>query len=240
MRRRILSVGYNRAGLTLRNWVLERAGYEVLPANSKTEAVQLLQFETCDLIVIAGNLDRTDILEIVSASARRTPILWMFVGSREDVPGISAYMPLLDGPEELLNNIRRLLVEPMPVAGAHLEGERERQDWRGLKSPYLVFADGKRRLIEMTEQVCKLLGYERAELLRMTVDEITAPGTAEVPEMFAKLVEDGFQEGSYILKHRSGKQIPIRYRAKVFPDGCMAAEWYPSLEKQAVRSRRRA
>ena len=121
MSRRILSVGYDQVSLTLRNWVLERAGYTVLPANSKEQALQLLQREACELIVVAGSLARPDLMEIVSANANRAPILWLNGGARQELPGISAYMALLDGPDVLLDHVRQLLGEPKPArtAGWH-------------------------------------------------------------------------------------------------------------------------
>lgn len=129
MSRRILSVGYDQVSLTLRNWVLERAGYFVLPANSKHEAMQLLEQEPCELIVIAGGLSKEDLIDIVSANAGRAPVLWLFSGSRQELPGISAYMALLDGPEGLLDNVRQLLGEPKPAqaAGWHTLLDKQQQ-----------------------------------------------------------------------------------------------------------------
>ena len=239
MSKKILSIGYDRAALTLRNWVLERAGYEVLSAGTRSESLNLLAKQNCDLIVLAGSIRNADVLEIVSAANGKVPILWLFSSPREDLPGIAGYMPLLDGPEELLSNVRRLLAEPMHVASTR-EQTPMHHDRHGLTSAYLVFADSRRNLVEITPEACRLLGYERAELLRMTVDQITAKSDAPVPELFSKFVAEGFQEGSYTLKHRSGRQIPIRYRAKVFPDGCMAAEWFPFISAQKQQAKRRA
>jgi len=129
--------------------------------------------------------------------------------------------------------------EPMHVASTRKQTPMH-HDRHGLTSAYLVFADSRRNLVEITPEACRLLGYERAELLRMTVDQITAKSDAPVPELFSKFVAEGFQEGSYTLKHRSGRQIPIRYRAKVFPDGCMAAEWFPFISAQKQQAKRRA
>src|SRR5262249_22669830 len=115
MSRGIVSIGYDHAALTLRDWVLERAGYAVLPASSKRQALRLLKREDCDLVVVAGSIPRPDLIEIVRASKGRMPILWLYSTAHEDLPGITAYMPLLDGPEELLNRVRLLLAEPRPV-----------------------------------------------------------------------------------------------------------------------------
>jgi PAS domain S-box-containing protein len=238
---KILSVGYERAGLLLRNWVLERAGYYVLPATSKDQALSLLRLQRCDLVVVAGTIPKEHLAEIVSAAPKSLPILSMFGGTRIEVAGITAYMPLLDGPEVMLNTVRQLLSEPMPVKGVHAHPTKPaHHEQHGLQSPYLVFADGNRRLIEVTEEVCGLLGYKREELLGKTVEEITAPDTAPVAELYDQFVQEGFQEGSYVLRHRSGRSIPMRYRAHVFPDGCMAAEWYPYLEAEQKLSRQRA
>lgn len=127
MSRRILSVGYDQVSLTLRNWVLERAGYTVLPANSKQQTLQLLQQEPCELIVIAGSLSRPDLMEIVSANANRAPILWLNGGARQELAGISAYMALLDGPDVLLDHVRRLLGEPKPAQAAAWHPLMEKQ-----------------------------------------------------------------------------------------------------------------
>jgi PAS domain S-box-containing protein len=239
---KILSVGYERAGLLLRNWVLERAGYYVLPATSKDQALSLLRLQRCDLVIIAGSIPKEHLAQIVSAAPKGLPILSMFGGARIEAAGISAYMPLLDGPEVMLNTVRQLLAEPMPVrsADAHLAVKPAHHEQHGLQSPYLVFADSNRRLVEVTEEVCGLLGYKREELLGKTVEDITAPNTAPVAELYEQFVQEGFQEGSYMLRHSTGRSIPMRYRAQVFPDGCMAAEWYPFLEAGQKRSKQRA
>jgi PAS domain-containing protein len=237
---KILSVGYERAGLLLRNWVLERAGYYVLPATSKDQALSLLRLQHCDLLVIAGTIPKEHVAEIVNATPKSVPILSMFGGTRVEVAGITAYMPLLDGPEAMLNTVRQLLAEPVPAKSAQPAVPGTHHDRHDLKSPYLVFADGDRRLVEVTEEVCSLLGYKRDELLGKTVDEITVPGSAPVAELYEQFVKEGFQEGSYLLRHRDGRPISIRYRAKVFPDGCMAAEWHPYLQAEEKRSKQRA
>jgi hypothetical protein len=38
---------------------------------------------------------------------------------------------------------------------------------------------------------------------------------------------DGLQQGSYVLRNRDGKEIPISYIARMFPDGCLVARWEP-------------
>jgi PAS domain S-box-containing protein len=38
---------------------------------------------------------------------------------------------------------------------------------------YVVFADANRRYTDCSEAVCRLLGYSRQELMRMTIDNVS-------------------------------------------------------------------
>lgn len=91
---------------------------------------------------------------------------------------------------------------------------------------YVVFADASRRYLDCTEAACTLLGYTRDEILRMTVDDVSF-NINDVPKLFAQYLETGAMEGEYVLRHKEGTPIPIRYRAFVFNDGCNAAIWQP-------------
>jgi PAS domain S-box-containing protein len=73
-----------------------------------------------------------------------------------------------------------------------------------------------------------LLGYSREELLAKTIDDIADPELrAQVPETFGEYVKQGDMEGTYSLLGKDGSRIPIRYQAKVYPDGCYVARWKP-------------
>jgi hypothetical protein len=49
----------------------------------------------------------------------------------------------------------------------------------------------------------------------------------EVSKQFAEYLRRGKMDGEYVLRHKDGNPIPIRYRAFVFADGCIAAVWEP-------------
>jgi PAS domain-containing protein len=89
---------------------------------------------------------------------------------------------------------------------------------------YVVFADAARRYVDCTDSVCRLLGYERSEILVRTIDDLSFVA-AEVPKLFAEYLQRGRMKGEYVLKHKTGTPIPIRFRAFVFGDGCAAATW---------------
>ena len=49
----------------------------------------------------------------------------------------------------------------------------------------------------------------------------------EVSTLFAEYLQRGRMDGEFVLRHKSGAPVPIRYRAFVFSDGCTAAVWVP-------------
>jgi PAS domain-containing protein len=91
---------------------------------------------------------------------------------------------------------------------------------------FVVFTDSSRRYVDCTEGVCRLLGYERSELLVRTIENVSFHDD-EVSKLFAEYLQRGRMDGEYVLRHKSGAPVPIRYRAYVFSDGCTAAVWEP-------------
>jgi PAS domain S-box-containing protein len=97
----------------------------------------------------------------------------------------------------------------------------------------VAFVDASRRYVAVTDGVCDLLGYSRAELLHLSIDQVTDPEVREtVPEAFQRYLSLGAMEGAFSLLAKDGRRIAIRYWARVFPDGCMVARWEP-LERAA-------
>jgi len=92
-------------------------------------------------------------------------------------------------------------------------------------SEYVVFVDSGRRYLDCSPGVHRLLGYSPAELFHMTIDDVSYQGGTQ--EMFEQFLTQGSLEGDYVLRHKDGSPVPIRYRALVFPDGCKAATWEP-------------
>jgi PAS domain-containing protein len=91
---------------------------------------------------------------------------------------------------------------------------------------FVVFTDPSRRYLDCTDGVCRLLGYDRSEMLARSIENVSFHD-GEVSKLFAEYLRRGKMEGEYVLRHKDGKPIPIRYRAFVFADGCTAAVWEP-------------
>jgi PAS domain-containing protein len=91
---------------------------------------------------------------------------------------------------------------------------------------FVVFTDTSRRYVDCTEGVSRLLGYQRSEMLARTIENVSFDD-GEVSKLFAEYLRRGKMDGEFVLRHKDGNPIPIRYRAFVFADGCAAAVWEP-------------
>jgi PAS domain-containing protein len=94
---------------------------------------------------------------------------------------------------------------------------------------YFVFVDGTRRYIDCSEAATMLVGYDRAELLNLKIDDLSF-NTLCVTDLFEKYQRNRQQDGEYILKHKDGTPVLVRYEAWAFDDGCHAATWEPAEE----------
>jgi PAS domain S-box-containing protein len=84
---------------------------------------------------------------------------------------------------------------------------------------YTVTMDLSRRHIEVSDAFCQALGYERDELIGRTFDEVTAPGTNDIPIVFELFLRNGYMHGVWVLLDRSGStRIVVRYEAWLNPD----------------------
>jgi PAS domain S-box-containing protein len=96
--------------------------------------------------------------------------------------------------------------------------EQGRFRQRAAESDYVTVVNHDREFVEVSDNFCQLVGYEREELLGKQYDELTAPNTYDIEKfarLFAKL---GYMHGLWLLVSRGGTRILIRYDAWVRPD----------------------
>ena len=83
---------------------------------------------------------------------------------------------------------------------------------------YTTVVDGDRKYIEVSDSFCQLVGYRREELIGKRYDELTAPGTNDIPTVFRLFVKHGYMHGLWMLVHRTGARVLVRYESWVRPD----------------------
>jgi PAS domain-containing protein len=83
---------------------------------------------------------------------------------------------------------------------------------------YRTIVDNDRRYVWVSDSFCELLGYKIEELIGKRYDELTAPTTADIPVTSSILKKLGYMHGLWMLVHRTGERILIRYEAWVRAD----------------------
>jgi|ERR1700685_1526946 len=88
------------------------------------------------------------------------------------------------------------------------------------KSPSLcsTVIDGTGKFVETSDGFCKLLGYSHQELISMTYEDLTAPGSADTARVLELFTKCGYMHGLWLLMSRSGTRILVRYESWVRPD----------------------
>ena len=96
----------------------------------------------------------------------------------------------------------------------HSKSDSERAHKRGKVSPaYTTVVDNTRMFVDVSESFCELVGYKRAELIGTRYDHLTAENTTDIPatsNLFSKL---GYMHGLWVLLHRTGYRILVRYES---------------------------
>jgi PAS domain S-box-containing protein len=78
-------------------------------------------------------------------------------------------------------------------------------------SQYKTVVDLDRRYVDVSEGFCKLVGYKREELIGHKYDDLTAPGTNDVPTVFKLFTKSGYMHGLWMFVSRQGNSILVRY-----------------------------
>ncbi|HXN24867.1 MAG TPA: response regulator [Candidatus Dormibacteraeota bacterium] len=218
-RRLVLCIDDAPANLKVRKLLLEYAGFAVLTASSGKQGLDLFNTQPVDAVVVDYSMPEMD-GGIVAARMKQerpqTPIIMLsaYPGARATVDEtVDAFIEKGGDPQHFLGTLSSLI-----NLRSHSHPE--------LQSKYVLFVDGSRHCLDCSDAVCQLIGYSRADLLEKTIDDITYQ-REEAPALIDLYRQRGSLEGEFILKHRNGEPVPIRYRLWQFPDHCLAATWEP-------------
>jgi len=89
----------------------------------------------------------------------------------------------------------------------------------GVLPEYTALVDRNRKYVQVSDSFCKLLGYHRDELIGKKYDDLTAPRTNNIQTVFELFMQSGYMHGIWILVHRQGTRILVRYEAWIRADG---------------------
>jgi len=78
--------------------------------------------------------------------------------------------------------------------------------------------DKNRKYVAVSDKFCKLVGYKAEELIGTPYDHLTVPNTADISTTYNLFTQLGYMHGLWMLAHRTGYRILIRYEAWLRPD----------------------
>jgi len=212
--------------LAMQAAVFRGHGYEVTTSAGKTGIQAQLAGAPFDLLVLNHSLsfaDRKSLARKAKKLRPRSGVLVLHHSCSLGNPWADLAVDSRLGANAILRALERL--QGMMHARNHYQD--------GFGGDYFVVADANRNYIFVSDGACELLGYDRANLLELRIDNIVAGATPVTDPLFRKFVADREQEGTITLRHRSGKLIPVKYWSKVEPDGCMMARWEPLANSAA-------
>jgi PAS domain S-box-containing protein len=103
--------------------------------------------------------------------------------------------------------------------GEHREHGQHRDHRSRVQPEYTTVVNPRRQFVEVSPSFCKLLGYTQGELIGRSYDEFTVPGTSNIPSVLELFLQNGHMEGIWVLAHRSGTKLFVRYEASLRKDG---------------------
>jgi DNA-binding NtrC family response regulator len=111
VRKTLLSVGSNHSLLGMRNMVLARAGYDVIPARSGATALKAINSRTLDAVVVGHSVSQALKEKIVSAAKLKSlPVVVLHANAYEaSVNQADANLCGIDGASRIVEILGELL-----------------------------------------------------------------------------------------------------------------------------------
>jgi hypothetical protein len=206
--------------LAMQRAVFHDSGYQVIAAASKEEIYQHIENTDFDVIILNHTLSFADRKTLAKKAKQSNPhngVLVLHHSGSLGNPYVDLAVDSRAGVKPVLDTLKR--IEGMRHARTHHAP--------GADGKYVVVADINRNYTFATDPVCELLGYDRAMLMELRIDDVVDGSSHVAAPLFQQFVADGRQHGRITLRHRSGRKVPVKYSALVEPDGCVVAHWEP-------------
>lgn len=224
--RLLLCSRHSDSVLAMQREVFRRSGYQVVAAAAKEEIHEHIENTDFDVLILNHTLSFADRKALARKTKQRNPnngVLVLHHSGALNNPYVDLAVDSRAGVKPMLDTLKR--IEAMRHAQTH-HGPRS-------DGKYVVVADLNRNYTFATDPACELLGYDRALLMELRIDDIVDGSTHVADPLFREFVSEGTQTGRVTLRHRSGRKIQVKYSAVAEPDGCVIAHWEP-LESSAA------
>lgn len=212
--------------LAMQREVFRNSGYRVVAAAAKQEIHEHIENSDFDVLILNHTLSFADRKSLAKKAKKSNPnhgVLVLHHSGSLGNPYVDLAVDSRSGVKPMLDTLKR--IEAMQHARTHHAPSADEK--------YVVVADMNRNYTFATDPVCELLGYDRAMLLELRIDDVVDGSTHVAAPLFQQFVADGRQQGRINLRHRSGKKVPVKYSSAIEPDGCVVAHWEP-LESSAA------
>ena len=83
---------------------------------------------------------------------------------------------------------------------------------------YTTVVDQDRKYVHVSNNFSEIVGYKIEELIGIRYDHLTVPNTVDIPTTYSMFSKLAYMHGLWLLNHRSGNRILIRYEAWLRPD----------------------
>jgi PAS domain-containing protein len=84
---------------------------------------------------------------------------------------------------------------------------------RVVSQDYMTVVDLDRRYVHVSDDFCKLVGYDRETLIGKRYDDLSAPETNDIPMVFNLFCQLEYMLGLWMLVARGGTRILVRYES---------------------------
>jgi PAS domain S-box-containing protein len=100
------------------------------------------------------------------------------------------------------------------------QAQARTQELISLASDGIFIADLEGRYVDVNEAGCRMLGYDRAELISKTIFDLIPPeDEARLREDRERFLQGGAGIGEWMLRRKNGTNLPVEVSAKILPDG---------------------
>jgi hypothetical protein len=112
---------------------------------------------------------------------------------------------------------------PASMANA-IRAQKPSFDRRAASATCTILIGKDNSYLEVSDGFCRLVGYSRAELLGMKLEELAAPGTADITAAYNPSKTTGCADGLWLLVSREGTRILVRYESRLRIDLLMQTQ----------------